>query len=258
MMYTKGANNATHVYITQDGTNIDTKECVRDLGVTLTCDGSFTTHITNATKKARSQAGWILRTFRTRDAIPMLTLYKSLVLPLLEYCCQLWSPWKVGEKQSLEAVQRSFTSKITIVKHLDYWRRLQTLELFSLERRRERYAIIYIYKIITGCNTNNINIRTTTHQRLGRLCRLERTHPRVASRIKTLKENAFATRGPLLFNALPRHLRDSNTSSEQLKNKLDKFLWTVPDQPKLPHYPIRATSNSIADQLALQRADGIF
>ncbi|KAK3853786.1 hypothetical protein Pcinc_039696 [Petrolisthes cinctipes] len=140
----------------------------------------------------------------------------------------------------------------------DYWRRLQTLELFSLERHRERYAIIYIYKIITGCNTNNINIHTTTHQRLGPLCRVERTHPRVASRIKTLKENAFATRGPLLFNALPRHLRDSNTSSEQFKNKLDKFLWTVPDQPKLPHYPIRATSNSITDQLALQRADGIF
>ena len=81
LRYTQGANNTTHVYVAQDGTNIDTKECVRDLGVTLTCDGSFTKHITNVTKKARSQAGWILRTFRTRDALPMLTHYKSLVLP---------------------------------------------------------------------------------------------------------------------------------------------------------------------------------
>ena len=212
----------------------------------------------NTTKKARSQVGWILRTFKTRDPLPMLTLYKSLVLPLLEYCCQLWSPWKVGEKQPLEAVQRSFTNKISTVKHLDYWERLKTLELFSLERRRERYSIIYIYKIITGCITNNLNIRTTNHLRLGRLCHVEQTYPRATTRIKTLKENAFASRGPLLFNTLPRHLRDSNTSPDQFKSKLDKFLWTIPDQPKLPHYPLRAASNSITDQLAQQRADGIF
>ncbi|KAG0697989.1 hypothetical protein GWK47_026160 [Chionoecetes opilio] len=72
----------------------------------------------------------------------MLTLYKSLVVPLLEYCCQLWSPWKVGEKQSLEAVQRSFTSKISAVRDLDYWDRLEKLNLFSLERRRERFQKI--------------------------------------------------------------------------------------------------------------------
>lgn len=133
----------------------------------------------------------------------MLTLFKSLVLPQLEYCCQLWSPRKVGDIQFLEAVQRSFTNNITQVKHLDYWERLQKLELFSLERRRERYAIIYTYKIITGHITNNINIRTTTSQRLGRFCLVERPHSRAATRITTLKNNAFASRGPMLFNSLP-------------------------------------------------------
>lgn len=67
LWYAQGASNTKHVYVAQDGTNIDTKECVRDLGVTLSCDGSFAVHITNVTKKARNQAGWILRTFRTRD-----------------------------------------------------------------------------------------------------------------------------------------------------------------------------------------------
>ncbi|KAG0723451.1 hypothetical protein GWK47_042708 [Chionoecetes opilio] len=251
--------NNGYTYTAHDGSHINNKEHVRDLGVTLSCDCNFTTHIVNVTKKARSQAGWILRIFRTRDTLPMLTLYKSLVVPLLEYCCQLWSPWKVGEKQSLEAVQRSFTSKISAVRDLDYWDRLEKLNLFSLERRRERYAILYIYKISIGSTINNLDIRFNIHQRLGRLCHIERTHPRAATRVKTLKENAFATRGPRLFNALPRHLRDSNQPClESIKNKLDILLRTIPDQPKLPHYHLGAASNSIVDQLAQRRADGMY
>lgn len=249
----------TRLYTAPDGTNIEMKDSVRDLGITLTCDGYFTLHIANIVKKARNQVGWILRSFKTRDHLPMLTLYKSLVLPHLEYCCQLWSPWRAGDKQSLEAIQRSYTNKISSVCHLDYWGRLEALKLFSLERRRERYAIIYIYKILIGITTNNINIRTTTHQRLGRYCIIDRIHPRASTRVTTLKQNSFATRGPQLFNALPRHIRDiTDLSLDQFKTKLDSFLWTVPDQPKLPHYHARAVSNSIIDQLAQQRADGNY
>ena len=91
------------------------------------------------------QTSWILRTFRTRETTSLLTLYKSLVIPLLEYCCQLWSPWKEREKQLLESVQRSFTAKIFAVKHLDYWEPYETLlDLFFLQGRRVRYSISYV------------------------------------------------------------------------------------------------------------------
>ena len=49
--------------------------------------------------------------------------------------------------QAIEAIQRTFTYKITEVQHLNYWERLQELKLYSLQRRRERYIIIYIWKI---------------------------------------------------------------------------------------------------------------
>ena len=35
----------------------------------------------------------------------MLTLLKSLVIPQLEYCCQLWNPWKAKDIQAIEAIQ---------------------------------------------------------------------------------------------------------------------------------------------------------
>ena len=77
----------------------------------------------------------------------MPTLLKSLVIPLLEYNCQLWNPWKANDIQAIEAIQRTCTYEITEVQHLNYWERLHELKLYSRQRRRERYIIIYIWMI---------------------------------------------------------------------------------------------------------------
>ena len=45
----------------------------------------FEFHIQNVCKKCSNLSGWILRTFTTRDSITMITLFKSLVLPRLDY-----------------------------------------------------------------------------------------------------------------------------------------------------------------------------
>ena len=56
--------------------------------------------------------------FQSQKRSLMLTLLKSLVIPLLEYCCQLCNPWKTKDIQAIEAIQRTFTYKITEVQHL--------------------------------------------------------------------------------------------------------------------------------------------
>ena len=72
----------------------------------------------------------------------MLTLLKSLVISLLEYCCQLWNPCKAKDIKAIEAIQRTFTYKITEVQHLNYWERLHELKLYPFQRRRERYMLV--------------------------------------------------------------------------------------------------------------------
>ena len=246
-------------YQAPDGNTITMQPNVRDLGVCLSNDATFTEHITSTAKKARGQLGWILRTFRTRDPLPMMTLYKSLVVPLLEYCCQLWSPHRPGDIQTIEAVQRTFTYRITSLRNLNYWERLQSLKLYSLERRRERYLILYVWKTKQGMCPNHTELRFHTHQRKGWFCTEDRVHPRALTRIKTLKSNSFSMRGPALFNALPKTLRDlEEITLEQFKARLDKFLKLIPDEPHLPQYHSRAPTNSIIDWLALRRADGDF
>ena len=103
------------------------------------------------TKQCRQLTGWILRTFKgikARDKCVMLTLFKSLVLPKLEYGCQLWSPTSVNQINAIENIQRKFTKHITGMHSLSYENGLKCLSLYSLQRRRDRYTAIYVWKIM--------------------------------------------------------------------------------------------------------------
>ena len=37
------------------------------------------------------------------------TVYKTLVCPILEYCCQVWNPYLVKHINSIESIQRQAT-----------------------------------------------------------------------------------------------------------------------------------------------------
>ena len=78
-------------------------------------------------KKCTHLSGWILRTFYTRDCIPMLTLFKSIVLPRLDYGSQLWSLFLIKHITQLERIQRSFTKHITGMNDMPYHERLKSL-----------------------------------------------------------------------------------------------------------------------------------
>ena len=121
------------VYVTNTGGLIETKENVKDLGVILSSSLTYDVHIQNQVRKAKGISGWIYRTFKTREIDLMLTLWKSLVIPQLDYCSQLWSPFKCSLKQELEALQKSFFNGIPALKRLNYWEKLKKLNLFSLE-----------------------------------------------------------------------------------------------------------------------------
>ena len=83
-----------------------------------------------------------------------MTLFKSLVLSRLDYGSQLWSPHLVKHIDQLEKIQRSFTKHITELHGLEYSEQLVSLKLSSLQRRCERYCIIYVGKIIEGLVPN--------------------------------------------------------------------------------------------------------
>ena len=104
--------------------------------------------------------------------------------------------------------------------------------------------------------TPNINSKVSfrQHPRLGLICERGKIYNRAQARVYSQKVNFVTCRGPLLFNVLPREVRsDKYTTLSSFKRVLDDFLHTVPDQPKLPHYSLRAATNSLVDQVPTMR-----
>ena len=154
-------------YATSTGNILTPVDQLRDLGIIVSKDLSYTSHIRSSCDKARKMAAWVFSVFHTRNTGVMLTLYKSLVRSHLEYCSPLWNPSKICDIQELESVQRTLTSKIHGLQHLQYWERLKTLTLMSLQRRRERYVIMHMWKILHGLTSNDLQVQFTVNPRLG-------------------------------------------------------------------------------------------
>ena len=86
----------------------------------------------------------------------MIRLYKALIRSRIEFCSPLWQPAKIEDIKTLESVQRLFTSKITEVSHLNYYSRLKSLKIQSLQRMRERFIIQYTLSNSRVSNSRNL------------------------------------------------------------------------------------------------------
>ena len=217
---------------------------VKDLGVYVDTDIRWRHHIALKSADAAKKAGWILRTFISRDKGTMMLLFKSLVRSIIEYCCPLWSPHLVCDIIQVESVQRSFTSKISGLSSLNYWERLKQLNLYSLQRRRERYMIILIWKIYYNLIPNDINIVFQQSGRRGVTCIRPLGSSKFSS-INTMRFNSFSSTASALFNTVPAEIK-SISSLTMFKSALDKFLHTFPDTPPTPGY-IGQNRNSLLE-----------
>jgi ribonuclease P/MRP protein subunit RPP40 len=236
-------------YTSPDGSPIEEKDHLRDLGVEIGTDLTFSTHIQNTVAAANKLIGWALRTFRRRSKLVMMTIWKSLVQSKLDYCSQLWSPSDQASISKLEGVARHFTAQVAGLQDLDYWDRLRELHLYSQERRRERYQIIFIWKCLQGY-VQGYPINTLQSPRRGRLIEVSPLQNQAPAAVKKAREASLSVKGARLFNLIPRDLRDTNTGTvDQFKFRLDEWLATVPDQPTIQGRQRAASTNSLLDQV---------
>lgn len=244
-------------YTSSTGLVISEKISTKDLGIIMHSDGSFNQHINQLVENGKQLSGWILRVFHSRSPTLMLTLWKSLVIPRLEYCSQLWSPSKVGNIQKIESLQWSFIRKIKGSKDMNYWQCLKHFKLYSLQRRRERYQIIYCWKLleylVPNLESDGIPIiSVNNHIRKGRLCVTPKVLSHLPNSLQSLYYNTLRYQGPRLFNILPKYLRElTGCSVDKFKNILDEFLKNICDEPQIVGYTANrsADSNSIIHML---------
>ena len=207
---------------------------IKDLGVTVSDDLSWLKHIVKISNEGKKFASWILRCFKTRSPV-VLQLFKTFVISKLEYASPLWMPYQKKDIEKIEALQRTFTSRLHGLDNLNYHERLKALNLYSLQRRRERFCIITVWKILNGLHPNQINLNFYTTPRFGVKCRRQISKAK-RLHIRTLHYNSFASIGPALFNTIPKATKEKESLSS-FKSSLDKYLQSIPDKPPTPGYP---------------------
>ena len=223
-------------YVLPCGQVLEPSTTTRDLGVVMSNLGGFQSHITKLNSECRKIMAMIFRSFKCREPQPMLTLFKLLVQSKIDYCSVLWSPKKLALMRTLEKIQADFTRKLAGMYHdngnrMDYWERLESLKLNSIERRHERYAVIYVWKILHGL-AHNPGLIFQRSERRGMFCK-------IPEHTGVLREESFMVWGPRVFNAMPKDIRNFSVQGEgkeavcRFKSALDNVIRNIPDQPNV-------------------------
>jgi len=146
----------------------------------------------------------------------------------------------VGDIQLLELLQHAYLRKIRGLHGFSYWEQLRQLRMYSLERRRERYIAIYVWRILEGCAPNistSHGITGQWHARRGRSCQVQLIASSASHRIRSIRFSSFAIKGPRILNSLPKDVRNfSGGTVNEFKRRLDRHLRSVPDKPLIPGY----------------------
>ena len=120
----------------------------------------------------------------------MMTLLKRLVQPKLDYCSQLWSPSDQGAINKLESVQHHLINRIKDgrLSGLSYWEKLKELHLYSQEQRRDRYQLVFLWKISQGLVSGYDVVFTSGGTRRGRMVIPKQVNERCSSAVRRAKE----------------------------------------------------------------------
>ena len=121
------------------------------LGLILSCNLSWSSHINSVIKRAKRLVGLIYRQFYSLSSSQtLLSLYTTIVCPILEYGSAIWDPPSVSVSSSVESVQYFALKMVRKSWSAPYADLLSSLNLSSLQHRRLQSKLLLFYKINNG------------------------------------------------------------------------------------------------------------
>ena len=132
------------------GTILATVKSAKYLGLNISNNLSWNTHIGTVTKKANNINAFLRRNISSCPSKIKEQCYMTLVRPILEYACIIWDPVTQKNIREVEMVQRRAARFVTgdyrttssVSKMLDQ------LQWTTLQERRKRAKVIMLYRIV--------------------------------------------------------------------------------------------------------------
>jgi ribonuclease P/MRP protein subunit RPP40 len=206
-----------------DNAPINAATVSRDLGILVSSDLSFDSHIISICKRASQRANLILRAFSSFDVKLLFRAFTVYVRPLLEYCPELWCPCDIFHVNLIEKVQRNFTKRAFARagnSQISYPERLLSLNAQSLEHRRGIFDLSMVFKLLNGLVNADpkdfFSLKSHLHNTRGHNKRLSQVHVKAK---KTLSQ-FFSNRVIPVWNNLPQAVIDAK-SVDSFKAKLN-------------------------------------
>ena len=193
----------------------------KDLGVTIDSQLTFEEHIAAKVRVANAMVGLIRRSFSYLSCYLFRKLYLALVRPHLEYAQVVWSPHSKKLINMLENVQIRATKLVDGLSNLDYPDRLRKLNLPTLLHRRERGAMIELYKHFTVYSAETLSTAFQPRQRFTRPHKFQLMERTPGDGVNGVQANSFYFRYARMWNKLPAKVAEAETLNS-FKNALDK------------------------------------
>ena len=182
---------------TLNGVSLQEAAEQKDLGVTIANTLTPRNHIQNIVKKSNQRIGLIKRCFSYLSEKRVSILYRTIVRPVLEYGCPVWSPWHLKDIYTLEKVQ-SRCLKLTKT----------DIKLQSLEQRRRNYDLCEAYKYLHNLykTPSNTYFTPVTRSLRGHSLKIQKQFART-----DIRRNFFSNRVVSSWNELPDEIVTSRT-----------------------------------------------
>ena len=113
MQITRKRIKKIHASYTLEETILENVESIKYLGVTITNDLRWNTHVSNICTKANRTLGFRRRNLYSCPQEVKEAAKKGLVRPVLEYSGSVWDPSGVGLQNELEKVQNRAARFVT-------------------------------------------------------------------------------------------------------------------------------------------------
>ncbi|KAH7976100.1 hypothetical protein HPB52_008641 [Rhipicephalus sanguineus] len=139
---------------TMRGIPLPTEDSLKILGVTFTSTLDFSLQVASVVARARRVLGFVSRVSKPCGPATFALLYTSLVLPILEYGCPVWSPNQRHLIARIESVQRR-ASRILYARSIksppaDYTTRLKMAKWRPLRQRRAVTQMRLLCRLLDG------------------------------------------------------------------------------------------------------------
>ena len=153
MQLTRKHLNKIQASYTLEGTVLENVDNIKYLGVTITSDFRWNTHISNICTKLNRTLGLLRRTLFSCPQDVKEAAYKQMVRPILEYGSSVWDPYTDKIQEELEKVQNRATRFVTrnnVYETGNMTGILGQLKWESVKKRRKDNRLILLYKGLKG------------------------------------------------------------------------------------------------------------